>query len=183
MGQSVLMNEPGTAVSTDEVRASYVDSELSKDPARRSNLPDRITDLPSSQIEELVKALSTERNNEMFRRLVFDGRSWRLTSAPTSSFLILAINAKVNWVLDKSSGRLDLLASLWQTGPRAEQEALRAEFRPYDGPPEPRRLVCVPHYRDSLRIVDGAHTAIGLAVSGKLSLATYVGDLPRAPGL
>jgi hypothetical protein len=167
-------------IAPGEVRAYYVESELAKDASRRSEFPARIRDLPSDHIEAMVHQFSTQRKNEMFRRLVEEKRIWYVDQLSLSWLFIGRVNPRVDAIADVYSSVLADLVGLWLADLGPESDAMRKEFQPYEGPPGFETLICRPHL-GGFEVMDDVHRAFGLGIKGATEFNCYVGVLTGPP--
>jgi hypothetical protein len=166
-------------IAPDEVRVYYVESELGKSPAGRADFPAKILELPSDHIEAMVHQFSKRRSDEMFARLVEEPRMWFLDTLPLSWLFIGPVSPEVDAVAAPYSSVLADLVGLWLADLGPESDAMRKEFKPYDGPPGFETLIVRP-YLGGFQILDGLHRAFGLGINGATELSCYVGVMPGA---
>ena len=160
-----------------DVHAYYVECELAKNPDRRTDFPEKIRDLPPDHIEAMVHQFSKKGNDRMFDRLVEDSRTWSLDRLPLGWLFIPPVTPEVDAVAELYSSVLADLVGLWLADLGPESDAMRREFRPYQGPPGFETVICRPHL-GGFQIIDGVHRAFGLGINGATELSCYVGVLP-----
>lgn len=164
-------------VAPREVRQYYARWELEKREYEGSGLRRDLNTISDDELATLLRELSRIRQNEMADLLLAINRRWIAAQVATSDLRTGHVNGRVNAVIDRVAGRISELAHIWNEDKGPDGEALRQEFRRFQGPAESERVICVPDHGSIIRVADGIHRAVGLAVNGKSALDCYIGTV------